>query len=489
MSNIQLIDAANVQAALSNTQIDAEATNGLLLNLHEALETLMTTQGSDPSEDAKASVMKKLNSLGQHLKKIYDQNDALPKANIQLYFYFLGMLNQDEVNNAELQSFLAQANNVFGSASAKSAQNQFEKAAEQYYKMTHRPWWKTLIDIVVKVVLPIVLAAVFIEDPAMLVGLTVMMAMQISGGTKSLGDEVAKGLEDIMPKHAAEMIGGIVSVGVNFALSLGTGAIASIETVGVEAGEDIAETAGTEMTDFASGETAETGGTSAEEAEEVKPRAKMQISERFQIDIKRMFSMAIMGGSAALAEEAPQIVTNFVQMLPVSEDMQKALAKTLLIILELVAVVGMIGGGMGSAMPEEDVSSNAIKEGMGTVAKKAGGYIDTYLPKVFNFFENNSDRLMKIGRISKHIATGTLGLAQVGNATYQVDQSVAEDKLGKYQAALTTALTDESMATSDSKSIVQYADQVMKGFMKMIREVGNLTQIYNDTAESLLNNS
>ena len=106
MSSIQLIDAANIQAAVSNQQIDAEASNGLLLNLHEALETLMTTQAQEPSADVKASLMKKLNDLGQQLKKVYDKNDELPKANIQMYFYFLGMLNQDEVDNAQLLRYM-----------------------------------------------------------------------------------------------------------------------------------------------------------------------------------------------------------------------------------------------------------------------------------------------------------------------------------------------------------------------------------------------
>lgn len=455
MSNIQQIDAANVQAAVANKQIDTDAANSLLLDLNKALESLLTSQDQDPSAEVKASVMKSLNSIGQRLKTVYEKNNALPQENIMIFFYFLGKLNQDEVTNAELQAFLGQVNNAFGAAESKNAESQFKQAAKQYYKATHRPWWEKAFGFIIKIALPVVLLVTGVVDPAMLVGFGVMMAMSISGATKDLGNDIAKGLEHIMPDHVAEVIGGVLSVAVNFALTLGAGAVASIETVGEEVGEDVAHS------------------------------MKKAISEKYQVDLKRMISMGVMGGSAALATEAPQIATNLVDLLPVSEDVKKALTATLLIILELVAVVGTIAGGYGASLSEEGASTNVIKKGMKSAADKAGGFIDTYLPKVFDFFEKNSDRIMSIGRTAKHIATGALGTAQVGTGVYDGEKANAEQKLGKYLSELNETMTEESATATQTQSIVEYANQMMKGFEVMIREVGNLFEINNVAADYL----
>ena len=105
MSNIQQIDASKVEVSLAATHSESDTSNGLLLDLHEALQTLLSTQDQQDAPDTKAAVLKHLNSIGDRIKEIQKTTHTIPSEGIKIFFYLLA-----ELNNAGHLANLARTN-------------------------------------------------------------------------------------------------------------------------------------------------------------------------------------------------------------------------------------------------------------------------------------------------------------------------------------------------------------------------------------------
>ncbi|WP_420422067.1 hypothetical protein [Simkania sp.] len=477
MSNIQQIDASKVEVSFAATHSESDTSNGLLLDLHEALQTLLSTQDQQDAPDTKAAVLKHLNSIGDRIKEIQKTTHIIPSEGIKIFFYLLAELNNATVVNSDLEAFLGQANNAFGIQESKDAEQQFVKAAKDYYKATHRTWWQKALHFIVKIVTYVVLpvTALVTADPGMLMATVFMATMSATGGTKKMSDDITSGLKKIMPKDVAQVLGGILTVAINFTATLGLGAVASVETIGVEIGDSAVEetSEGFEVAESAS-----------EVSESASSNVKIGITDKYQLNLKRMLSIGFMGGSATLAQEAPQIAEGFVDLLPVSEDVKKTLGKVILVLLELIAVVGMIYGGY-SATTSDAATANVLQSGMDEVAGKAGKFFSELMPKFFNFLETNGDTIRSTARFSKYFSFAAGGTAQIGIAGYTAKQAVAEKDLGHVKASLNEIMSSEKMTQTSTKQIIQDAEQMMQIFDVMIQNVGSLYQINNVAADYL----
>lgn len=453
MSTIQQINASKEQFVTANQNSSSDAANSVLLLLQETIDSYKSTQDDEALTGAQASVEEGLNQIGQNMKALFETNHSLPSESLFVVFYFLGQLNGLETTNADLQAFLGQANNAFGVAESSDAQKNFVKAAKDYYKSTHQPWWDKILKIVVPVIL--VLVSVVSMDPGMLIAAVATAALTGPAG-KAMSKGITEGLEKFLPKDVAEFVGGLLTVAAITVGSLGVGAAASLESVGSELGE-----LGSDLS-----------------------KLKDTLS-KVTVNVPRMSSVAMMGGFSALAKEGPQIVAGFVDALPVSDEVKKALTITFDAILEVVAIAGAMVGGYG-ALKSNDTDVNLLSNGLKKAADKAGGFITEKLPKVVDALTPAVNRIVSVSEYIKNFALISAGTAECAVAGYDGVQASAMTKLGTIDASLKTLSSSEKATQVQTSNIVQDAIQMMQEFGVMINRVGNLlNQNQNIVADML----
>ena len=386
-------------------------------------------------------MLDRLQSVAEKVKQLNDQTQTLPKDSIELLFEFLAELNKSEIVNTNLYAFLGQTHNAMSVKESSIASKQFKKVLHDIYKQEHQPWWKKALDAIVKVVMPVSLLVVGVVtmQPELIVGVVVATALIQSGAIKDLGESITKGLEEIgVPDDAAEMIGGVLAVATAVIVSLGAGALISLESEAVEVGGEMVQ--------------------------------------KLAVNTKSMVSVGLMGGSMGLATEAPEIVNGFVDMLPVSDDVKKTLKIVLTAIVELIAAVGLvIGGGMTMSASGSEDAENVLGSFFKKLTGKVGGFISERLPEAMDFLADNSEKITKVARYTGYAAGGTGGGAQIGISVYQGEQAKIQKDLGYLHANLTQLLGGEKWNEEATAQETQDLKTLLNQYATMISEAGNLS--------------
>lgn len=363
-----------------------------------------------------------------HPQSISGLNDQPPKESYALLFYFLSQLNKVEVKDTELKTFLGEARNKIGMAESKAAKAHFEEVIKKYRELENRPWWEKLVDVLVRIVMPVVMitAGVVTMDPALIMGTILTVALTESGAIDKLGTAITNGLEDAgVPKSAAEMVGSALSVVIVTLGSLGVGGAMSIETV----------------------------------------------EEELSVNLKQMLSVGVTVGTTAIGSEVPLFVQGILDAIPADDEVKKILGLTLLILMELVTVVvAIIGGGMTSDDGEsqgENVLGGLIKR----LTTKTTQFFSEDLSGPMEYLMENSEKIISLARYASFAVLGLGGASQVALAGLNIDRAMIEKALGNLRASL-GVLTDVEKVNSDmEKQNMDDLTSLVKAFDMMKKQL------------------
>jgi len=455
MSSLQAIDLNTIQLIKNKSeQSGSSHTDLMLTHLQSALEALLTQNEKGAEEELKSQVITSMYAVGAHLQKLYEQNPTLPKQNIRLFFEFLEMLSTCEQENTKLKAFLGEANNAFGMESTKIANEQFKKVQHKIYKEEHQPWWKKALEFIVKIAFKVILPIALVTlgalsmDPAMIAGGIFTMAMVEGGGLKELSDGLTDALKGLgASDEVANMVGGLLATALMTIFSFGVGAVASLETVGTEIGDEVVE--------------------------------------KLTVNAKKMMNVALMGGSTALAVEGPKIVNGFVSLLPISNEMKEIFGTILLVILELVAVT-VLGVGLKGALAQGATEGENV---IGAAGKKLYGKVESWisekLPGVLEGISANS------GKIISAAGYASLGASAVGGSSMlllsltQFGQAGLQKSLGEIEASLTRLNHIENWSLSLNQQNEKDLKSLFEEYSAMIREASKVSTVNNVAADYL----
>lgn len=351
---------------------------------------------------------------------------------LQSFAQTLRNLSEQEQLNCDIAQTGVTAANI----NMKAAQDQAAQVEKQLYDKAHQPWWKTLINIVVKYVLPIAMciASIFTFGLATALVCAVVTAISLSG---VLDPNSKQGALGRLLMNASTDIGKALGIDPNIvmtvlttvvivALTAGAGACATTTTVAeaaANAGEEAAEES-IEMTTFST--TGEATTESTETATSTTSKLTEQVNKFNNASKKFTYFHAAssLTGSLNPGYYVAMSVLD-AQYSSMDDDKKKAIAEICSMVFNIIVNLISMVGGISSISDGGDLAGNISF--LSKVNKAYGAIGSIY--KGLNISST-------IANIANGLMTIYQGQLQLGGTTAEMQKLLA---LVKYSQDITRA--------------------------------------------------
>lgn len=490
----------------SHRTADASSAISILNNLLQKLAQSSNQQGEQSHQhDLKDQVNKHLGNLVNSVEDMIHQTNAPPELGKQLLLELLLAVQQVQEVQSETTMVSSEAESKGSEAATQNAAEQYKQVLQDVHEQEDQPWWKKALDIVVKVVVPVVMIAVGVltAQPELVLAGALVAVMTDT----PLMSDLTQGFEDLLtdvgvPKSDAEWIAGILTVATVAITTAGVGAVGAVEVGADEAIEAVADVGEEALTDVAS----DVASDATESLGETGPEKGSKIS----LNGKKVAKAGLMGGSMAMSSEAPTISEGIFDSIPISNpEVKKVLQSLTTVLLELTAVVGLVATGFVSTASEAG-SSSAVSKGIEKLTKGVSELVSNNMPDLVDFVSETTakiadeapEELVKVmekladkaptaktlARLMKVGAAGASGAADIGNGIYSEEQANIVDNMGESQAELSMDMAADRIGESSTKTALNFTKNMNKSLTQIINSISHFGYVGSAAAQSIANN-
>jgi len=455
------------------------------------------------------------NLLNQHLGKIVDSveqmikdSGAPPELGKQILLELLMAVQEVQSLQAETSMVSSEVESKGSEASVQNAADQEKQVMQEVQEQENEPWWKKVLGIVVKVIVPVVLVAVgVLTGQPELAFAGIMMAVMAD---TPLMSDLTKGFESLLtdlkvPKKDAQWIAGLFTVATVAIVTGGVGAIGDVALgadEAVETATNVAEKALGDVVDDAT--TATTEDATETVSETAVDKSSKEGEDKQKISLKKKgFKM---GGAMALSAEAPNISQGLIESLPISNPTVKKVLEALsTILLEITAVVTLVSTGSMSTTADGALSQKIEKLTKGVtdlVNEKMPGlvgfvsdttssaleYLNEKAPELMDFLERHKPTAEKVARGVKIGAVGATASADIGNGVYAEQQSKIIANMGEHEAALSLDQAADKMGQSLARDNLGFEQTMTKELGKIMEQISHFGFVGSAEAETVASN-
>lgn len=286
----------------------------------------------------------------------------------------------------ELNSQISQGSITAAEANYNEAKTQETKLEQALYKKEHSPWWKSLLNVVVKYVLPVVMCVValltFGMGSALVCGAAVAVSM--SG---LLDPNTKQGFLGRLLMDASNAIGKTLGIDPNIVMTVlttvvitaataGAGAFASTTTI-AEAAETTAETVVNDATEMTEGaENIEMSEISTTNSNPTTNQAELQTKvDRFNTASKNFVRLNTMTSLTSASNPGYYLALSILDSKDphMSDDKKKAIAELCSAIFNLIVGLTSMMGGFSTMKSAGDLLGN-----VGKISQTLGNVTNLY---------------------------------------------------------------------------------------------------------------
>lgn len=480
----------------SHRTADASSAISILNNLLQKLAQSNNQQGEQSHQhDLKDQVNKHLGNLVNSVEDMIHQTNAPPELGKQLLLELLLAVQQVQEVQSETTMVSSEAESKGSEAATQNAAEQYKQVLQDVQEQEDQPWWKKALDIVVKVVVPVVMIAVGVltAQPELVMAGALVAVMSDT----PLMSDLTQGFEDLLtdigiPKSDAEWIAGFMTVATVAITTAGVGAIGAVEVGADEAVEAVADVGEKALTDI------------AEDATEAKKGTKISLNSR------KVSKACLTGAAMAMSSEAPTISEGIFDSIPISNpEVKKVLQSLTTVLLELTAAVGLVATGFVSTASEAG-SSSAVSKGIEKLTKGVSELVSNNMPDLVDFVSETAakiadeapEELVKvmekladkaptaktIARLMKVGAAGANGAADFGNGIYSEEQANIVDNMGESQAELSMDMAASRIGESSTKTALNFTKNMNKSLTQILNSISHFGYVGSAAAQTIANN-
>ncbi|CCB89855.1 type III secretion system translocon subunit SctE [Simkania negevensis] len=494
----------------SHRTADASSAISILNNLLQKLAHSGASQdGQSPQHE---ELSQHLGKLVNSVEDIFEQTDAPPELGKQLLLELLLAVQQVQEVQSETTMVNSEIESKGSEAATQNAAEQYQQVLEDVHEQEDQPWWKKALDIVVKVIVPVVMIAVGVltAQPELVLAGALVAVM----ADTPLMQDLTNGFEDLLtdmgvPKSDAEWIAGVLTVATVALVTAGVGAAGALEVgadEAVDAVADVGEKALTGATEDATTDLTET----IDDATESLGGHEAKNGTKITLNGKKVLKAGLMGGSMAMSHEASTISEGIFESLPISNpEVKKILQALTTVLLELTAVVGLVASG-GMSATSEAGSSSAISKGIEKLTKGVSELISKNMPELIDFVSETAANLVekvpeelvkvmekladkfptaeKLARLTKIGAVGVDGTASIVNGGYDLEQAKVIDNMGESAAELSLDMAADRIGESTMKSSLEFNKSMTKSLTQMMNEVSHFGYVESAAAQTVASN-
>jgi methyl-accepting chemotaxis protein len=486
---------------------DASSAITILNNLLQKLAHMSLGQEEESPQQEQLS--KHLGNLVNSVENIFEQTDAPPELGKQLLLELLLAVQQVQETQTETTMVSSEIETKGSEAATQNAAEQYQQVLEDVQEQEDEPWWKKAIDIVVKVVVPVVMIAVGLltAQPELVLAGALVAVMSDT----PLMQDLTQGFEDLLtdmgvPESDAEWIAGILTVATVAITTAGVGMVSAVEVgadEAVEAVADVSEKALVDVTEDTTTDLTE----SLNETTDSLGSSETKKGTKISLNGKKVLKAGLMGGSMAMSGEAPTISEGIFDSIPISNpEMKKALQTLTTVLLELTAVIGLVASGCMSATSEAG-SSSAISKGIEKLSKGASELISNNMPELVDFATETKASLSdgKLGKLVekladkaptaerlargvKHGAAGIAGIAGLVNGGYELEQANIVENMGESQAELTMDMAANKIGENSIKEALDFTKSMNKSLTQIMNSISHFGYVNSAEAQAVASN-
>jgi len=494
----------------SHRTADASSAISILNNLLQKLAQSNNQQGEQSHQQDQLN--EHLGKLVNSVEDMIHQTNAPPELGKQLLLELLLAVQQVQEVQTETTMVSSEIESKGSEAATQNAAEQYQQVLEDVQEQEDQPWWKKALDIVVKVVVPVVMIAVGIltAQPELVLAGALVAVMTDT----PLMSDLTQGFEDLLtdvgvPQSDAEWIAGILTVATVAITTAGVGAIGAVEVGADEAVEAIADV-GEEV--LADGASEATGGVTEtlDDATESLGETQTEKGSKFSLNGKKVTKAGLMGGSMAMSSEASTISEGIFDSLPISNpEVKKVLQALTTVLLELTAVVGLVATGFVSTASEAG-SSSAVSKGIEKLTKGVTELVSKKMPELVDFVTETTTKLAEeapeelvkvmekladkapiaktLARFTKIGAAGASGAADFGNGVYSAEQANIVENMGESSSELSMDMAADKIGESAQKSALNFTKNMNKSLTQIINSISHFGYVGSSAAQAVANN-
>lgn len=497
----------------SHRTANASSAISILNNLLQKLAQSNNQQGEQSHQhDLQDQVNKHLGNLVNSVEDMIHQTNTPPELGKQLLLELLLAVQQVQEVQTDTTMVSSEAESKGSEAATQNAAEQYKQVLEDVQEQEDQPWWKKALDIVVKVIVPVVMIAVGVltAQPELVMAGALVAVMTDT----PLMNDLTQGFEDLLtdigvPKSDAEWIAGIMTVATVAITTAGVGAVGAVEVGADEAVEAVADVGEEALTD-ASSEVAGDAAESLDDASESLGETHTKEGSKISLNGKKVAKAGLMGGSMAMSSEASTISEGIFDSIPISNpEVKKVLQSLTTVLLELTAVVGLVATGFVSTASEAG-SSSAVSKGVEKLTKGVSELVTNNMPDLVDFVSETTakiadeapEELVKVmekladkapaaktlARLTKVGAAGASGAADIGNGIYSEEQANIVENMGESSAELSMDMAADRIGESSSKSALNFTKNMNKSLTQIINSISHFGFVGSSAAQAVANN-
>ncbi|WP_420422073.1 hypothetical protein [Simkania sp.] len=489
---------------------DASSAISILNNLLQKLAHSGASQDTQSPQHEQLS--QHLGNLMNSVENLAQQSSAPPALGKQLLLELLLAVQQVQEVQSETTLVNSEIESKGSEAATQNAAEQYKQVIDEVHEQENEPWWKKALNIIVKVVVPVVLIAVGVltAQPELVLAGALVAVM----ADTPLMQDLTQGFEDLLTdmgvsESDAEWIAGILTVATVAITTAGVGCVAAVE-VGVDEAvdvvADVGEKALTDVAEDATSDLSETVDDVTKSLSDTDGKKESKIS----FNGKKVKKAAYMGGSMAMSQEASTISAGIFDSLPISNpEVKKILQALTTVLLELTAVVGLVVSG-GMSVASDAGSSSAISKGIEKLTQGVSELVSNNMPELVDFVSESASSLAdkvpeefvkvmekladklpeaeKLARYTKMGAVAVNGSASITNGLYDLEQANVTENIGESSADLSMEMAGAKIGESSMKSSLQFNKSMTQALTQMMNAVSHFGFVASAEARAVASN-
>jgi hypothetical protein len=381
-------------------------------------------------------------------------------------------LSQNQMNQNNIQNQISNTAIKVAQENQENVAKKIAKANAEAKKAAHRPWWETLVEVVVSVV-AVCVAAFTAGAGAAFVAVAVGAFMASPGfndSVKALGDVLTKALESAGMSHSeakalGDMLAKVIIIVVIAVASAGVGGIGATAEGAANAGADAAANAGADAAASGTSDAVATGATdaAADEASSVMKSIKSiykYITKPFNMGVRgKIFTFELVSNLATSGVwmDGMEMDPGFVKKHPKLVEGLNILATVIGVIISmLVGAKSMSGMSTGKTLLEKLPSwcKGAIPLNYAMQVGNSG--LQSYLSyQSGKFLETEARVTREIGQSQANVVSANAVLDFINDSTKTVNDS---------SISIVKNIAEEmSLLSENSGAIWKEASKVLAG--------------------------